>query len=95
MNSERVRELLTLAPQKLGTIQTHLGLGSRHEALEVMEQLEAAGEAYCNVGVWRLTNKCCQCDDPIKERIDGTGYCATHALRLQLDKAFKKHRGAA
>jgi hypothetical protein len=93
--NEQVKELLVLAPQKLGTIQIHLGLVSRHEALEVMEKLETAGEVYCNAGVWRLINKCCRCDNPVRERIDGSGYCVTHALRLKLDKASKLHGGVA
>lgn len=93
--NERIKELLAINPQKLGTIQTHLGLGSRHEALELMEQLEAAGEVYCNAGVWRLVNKYCRCDDPVKERLDGMGYCATHALRLRLEQSFKKLGDAA
>jgi hypothetical protein len=65
--NERIKELLAINPQKLGTIQTHLGLGSRHKTLEVMEQLEAGGEVYCAAGVWRLSKK---------ERIDGMGDAA-------------------
>lgn len=50
---ERVRSLLALNPQRLTTIQAHLGL-TKPQTLAVMERLEMHGEVFCRVGVWRL-----------------------------------------